>query len=232
MGTKNPVVRALQAVIRAFQPPAEKFYELFEKASKNVTHGTELLRDLLDHYESVHEKVAAVKAAEQEGDRITQEIMRRLDRQFVTPLDREDISGLAQCLDDVLDLCEAVATRMHRFDFSTPRPSAIELADILVRSAKEIEHVVCGLEHIGHDHSHHWRSIHLLENEADEIERAALAGELSRAIECIEKGTWRDYARAMVLASQWGEIYERLERATDRCEDAANVLETLSAKYG
>ena len=92
-------MRALQAVIRSFQPPAEKFYELFEQASKNVTHGTELLSDLLDHYESVHEKVAAVKAAEQEGDRITQEIMRRLNRQFVTPLDREDISELAQCLD-------------------------------------------------------------------------------------------------------------------------------------
>jgi predicted phosphate transport protein (TIGR00153 family) len=232
MGNKNAIVRAFQAVIRSFQPPAEKFYELFEKASKNVTHGTELLKDLFDDYQSIEEKVAAVKAAEQEGDRITQEIMRRLSRQFVTPLDREDISELAQCLDDVLDLCEAVATRMLRFSFSEPTSSAIGLCDILVRSAREIEHVVCGLEHIGHDHSHHWRSIHLLENEADEIERAALAGELSRAVECIDKGTWRDYARAMVRASLWGEIYERLERATDRCEDAANVLETLSAKYG
>jgi predicted phosphate transport protein (TIGR00153 family) len=190
------------------------------------------VKALLDNYESVEERVAAIKATEQEGDRITQEIMRRLDRQFVTPLDREDISQLAQCLDDVLDLCEAVATRLLRFDFSEPRPSAVELSDILVRSAKEIEHVVSGLEHIGHDHSHHWRSIHLLENQADEIERAALAGELSRAMECIDKGTWRDYARAMILVNQWGEIYERLERATDRCEDAANVLETLSAKYG
>jgi predicted phosphate transport protein (TIGR00153 family) len=232
MGNKNPVVRAFQAVIRSFQPPAEKFYNLFEQASKNVTHGTELLKDIFDNYESVPEKVAAVKAAEQEGDRITQEIMRRLDRQFVTPLDREDISELAQCLDDVLDLCEAVATRVQRFDFAEPTAPATQLCDILVRSAREIEHVVCGLENIGHDHSHHWRSIHLLENEADEIERAALAGELARAIHCIDNGTWRDYARAMVLASQWGEIYERLERATDRCEDAANVLETLSAKYG
>jgi uncharacterized protein Yka (UPF0111/DUF47 family) len=149
----------------------------------------------------------------------------------MTPMDREDISHLAQCLDDVLDLCEAVATRLNRFQFPPP-PAAVELADILVRCATETEHCVQGLEHISGDHSHHWRSIHSLENQADEIERAAVFTELNRAYECIEAGTWQDYARAAVLSTHWTEICERIERATDRCEDAANVMETLSAKYG
>jgi len=229
---KNLVVRALQSVIRAVQPPSERFYDLLEQASQNMAHGAELLQDLLNHYESVNEKVAAVKAAEQEGDRITQEIMRRLDRQFVTPMDREDISQLAQSLDDVLDLCEGVACRLPRFDIAETAQPAKELGDVLVKCATEVHHVVAGLRHIGGDHSHHWRSIHLLENQADEIERAALAGELHRAKRSIATSTWQDFAHAIIAATQWGEIYERLERATDRCEDAANVLETLSAKYG
>jgi predicted phosphate transport protein (TIGR00153 family) len=229
---KNPVVRGLQTLIRAFQPPAERFYELLKEASANVTRGTKLLQDLFENYESIEEKAAAVKAAEQEGDRVTQEILRRLNRDFITPIDREDISQLAQCLDDVLDLCEGVAVRVQWFELSEITPTARQLAEVLVKAAQEVEHVVSGLENIGGDKSHHWRSIHLLENQADEIERAALAGELSRALDRIEDGTWQDYARAMVAASQWREIYERLERATDRCEDAANVLETLSAKYG
>jgi predicted phosphate transport protein (TIGR00153 family) len=229
---KNPIVRGLQTLIRLMQPPSEKFYDLLEQAGQNMAHGAELLQDLLTEYTSVNEKVAAIKATEQEGDRITQEIMRRLDRQFVTPMDREDISHLAQCLDDVLDLCEGVAVRLPRFAVDEITQPAKDLGEVLVKCATEVHHVVTGMRHLGGDHSHHWRSIHLLENQADEIERAALAGELSRALDRIEDGTWQDYARAMVAASQWREIYERLERATDRCEDAANVLETLSAKYG
>jgi len=229
---KNIIVRGLQAAIRAFQPPAEKFYDLLEQSSQNVAHGTELLRDLLTDYTSVSEKVAAVKAAEQEGDRITQEILRRLDRQFVTPMDREDISQLAQCLDDVLDLCEGVAARLPRSDPSEISQPAKDLAEVLVKCATEVHHVVSGMRHLGGDHSHHWRSIHLLENQADEIEWAASAGELRRAHETIDGGTWQEFAHAMVHATHWCGVYERLERATDRCEDAANVLETLSAKYG
>jgi len=229
---KNFVVRGAQAVIRMFQPPSEKFYELFEEASSNVTHGCELLQDLFENYENLDEKAALVKAAEQEGDRITQEIMRRLNKDFVTPLDREDISELAQCLDDVLDLCEGVAIRVQRFGLTEVSPSAKQLAEILVKSAREVHHVVGGLDRIGGDKSHHWRSIHLLENQADEIERAALASELARATQCIETGTWQEFAQVMIEVNQWRDVYERLERATDRCEDAANVLETLSAKYG
>jgi len=229
---KNPVARGLQFIIRAFQPPPGKFYELLEQSAANVTKGAQMLHDLLADYDSLSDKVAAIKATEQEGDRVTQEILRRLDREFITPMDREDISQLAQCLDDVLDLCEGVAMRMGWFQFEQPTPVSIELCGILVKCAAEIEHCVGGLRHIGGDHSHHWRSIHLLENQADEIERAAHAGELNRAKAGIEAGSWQDFARAMVHASQWREIYERIERATDRCEDAANVLETLSAKYG
>jgi predicted phosphate transport protein (TIGR00153 family) len=229
---KNPIVRALQAVVRVLQPPSEKFYDLLEQAGQNMAHGAELLQDLLTNYTSVTEKVAAVKAAEQEGDRITQEILRRLDRQFVTPMDREDISHLAQCLDDVLDLCEGVAVRLSRFAVDEITQPAKDLGEVLVKCASEVHHVVTGMRHLGGDHSHHWRSIHLLENQADEIERAALAGELQRAKDGIASGTWQEFAHAMIYATQWGEIYERLERATDRCEDAANVLETLSAKYG
>jgi len=219
---KNALIRGIQAVVRVFQPPAEKFYELLGQSGSNVKRGAEMLHDLLANYESVGE----------EGDRVTQEILRRLDREFITPMDREDISQLAQCLDDVLDLCEGVAMRVGWFRFAKPTPVAVALSEILLRCAGEIEHCVGGLKHIGGDHSHHWRSIHSLENQADEMERGALAAELDLAKEHIESGEWRDFARAMVHASQWREIYERLERATDRCEDAANVLETLSAKYG
>ena len=225
--------RFVHGIVRAFHPTETRFYDLFAEAGANVKRGAELLADLVRHYERVPEKVAAIEAAEHEGDRITQAILRELATSFVTPFDRDDIAKLAQCLDNVLDYCEAVAARLQWFEVERPTDSALRLAEIVQEASAEIAAAVSDLRNIHKDKGDHWRKVNSLENQADDIERAALAGELKRAKELIETGeTWREYAQAMIQANQWGEIYERLETATDNCEDAANVLETMATKYG
>jgi len=220
-----------QGILRALHPTETRFYDLFAEAGANMKRGAELLADLMRNYQNVPEKVAAIEAAEHEGDRITQAILRELSSSFVTPFDREDISQLAQCLDNVLDFCEAVSARLLWFEIAKPTDSAVRLADILVQCASEIDLVVSDLRNLHKGQEEHWRKVNSLENQADDIERAGLAGELQRAKQLIPTADWRDYALAMVEANQWGAIYERLERATDYCEDAANVLEAMATKY-
>ncbi len=230
---KGKVYAALQKLMRGLHPSEDVFYDLFAEASANVKRGADLLVDLFREYEHVPEKVAAIEACEHEGDRITQAILRHVSASFVTPFDRDDIAELAQCLDNVLDYCEAVAARLQWFEIEQPTESAVRLAEILAEASAEIDAAVSDLRNIHEDKTEHWRKVNSLENQADDIERAALAGELKRAKELIETGeSWREYAQAMIEANQWREIYERIETATDNCEDAANVLETMSTKYG
>ncbi|MFQ6131412.1 MAG: DUF47 domain-containing protein [Armatimonadota bacterium] len=228
---RGKAYEAVQGMLRAMHPREDRFYDLFAESSANVKHGAELLADLMNDYRNVQEKVAAIEAAEHEGDRITQAILRELASSFVTPFDRGDIAELAQCLDNVLDLCEAVAARVQWFEIEKPTDSAVRLANILAECAGEIDAMVSDLRNLHKDKEEHWRNVNSLENQADDIERAALAAELQRAKQLIGGDDWRDFAMAMIEANQWRELYERLEAATDNCEDAANVLETMATKY-
>ena len=197
-----------------------EFYDLFEEGTSNLVVAAKKLVDFFDHYENVEEKAKEIKALEHEGDVITHEIIARVHRSFVTPIDREDITLLAHSLDDVMDFIEAAGRTAYLYHIAQPREPARELARIVVEMAVKLNEVVPRLRHRD---QFPWIlqqcvEINTLENEADDVQHAALAElfEVCSADTC--------------EVIKWREIYGHLENATDRGEDVANVLEGIVLK--
>jgi len=165
--------------------------------------------------------VTKISELEHQGDTITHQIIAQLHRTFVTPFDREDIIMLAQSLDDVTDLIHAAADAMFIYKIECPAPRALEMADIIVQAAVEVERAMPQLRSPKEMKQMLPRCVEInrLENEADRVFRAAMS-------ELFDDST--DMARII----KWREIYEYMESATDRCEDVANVLEGVALKHG
>ena len=205
----------------SFIPRTLEFYGLFEQETANLVTAAEKLVDLFDNYENVEAKAKELKDLEHTGDVITHEIIARLHRTFVTPIDREDITLLAHSLDDVMDFIEAAGRTAFLYNIAQPTERAQELAQIVVKIARKLNEVVSRLRHRD---QFPWIlkqcvEINSLENEADDVQHAALA-ELFEVchLDACEVIKWR-------------EIYEHLENATDRGEDVADVLEGIVLKY-
>jgi len=204
-----------------FTPRDMEFYNLFEQETANLVTAAEKLVDLFDNYENVEAKAKELKELEHRGDVITHEIIARLHRTFVTPIDREDITLLAHSLDDVMDFIEAAGRTAFYYRVAKPTERARELAQIVVKMARKLNEVVPRLRRRD---QFPWIlkqcvAINSLENEADDVQHAALA-ELFDAC--------RDDACEVI---KWREIYSHLENATDRGEDVANVLEGIVLKH-
>ena len=197
------------------------FYNLFEQDTSNLVAAAEMLVDLFDNYENVEAKARQLKDLEHKGDTITHDIIQRLHRTFVTPIDREDITLLANSLDDVMDLIEAAGRTAHLYGIAQPTERARELARIVARVTHKLNEAMPCLRR--HDQFpriiKQCVEINTLENEADDVEHAALA-ELFEVCH---------FDACEVI--KWREIYEHLENATDRGEDVANVLEGIVLKY-
>jgi predicted phosphate transport protein (TIGR00153 family) len=197
------------------------FYDLFEQGTANLVVAAEKLVDLFDNYEDVEAKAKELKALEHQGDVIAHEIIARLHRTFVTPIDREDITQLVHSMDDVMDFIEAAGRTAFLYGITEPTERARELARIVLRMAHKLNEVVPRLRRRD---QYPWIlkqcvEINTLENEADDVHHAALAElfEVCRLNACdVIKGR---------------EIYEHLENATDRGEDIANVLEGIVLKH-
>jgi predicted phosphate transport protein (TIGR00153 family) len=199
-----------------------EFYDLFDQETANLVIAGEKLVDLFDNYENVEEKAKELKDLEHKGDVITHQIIARVHRSFVTPIDREDITLLAHSLDDVMDFIEAAGRTAHLYHIAQPTERARELARIVDRMAHKLNEVMPQLRHRD---KFKWIlkqcvEINTLENEADDVQHAALA-ELFEAC-----------ASDTCEVIKWRELYGHLEDATDRGEDVANVLEGVVLKYG
>ncbi|WP_455370559.1 DUF47 domain-containing protein, partial [Petrachloros mirabilis] len=116
-------------------PKEEAFFELFKKAAHNMIEGSRLLKEMMEDLQSPVEQAKRIKEVEHVGDGITHDIARRLNQTFITPIDREDIHGLASALDDILDLVEAVADRFVLYKVAKPTAQAVKLADILYQAS-------------------------------------------------------------------------------------------------
>jgi len=197
-------------------PREEIFFELFNRAAHNTLHGARLLKDLLDNYQNVEERAAEIKAVEEQGDEIVHELVQRLNRTFVTPLDREDIIELGKQVDNVLDWIEATSARMaiYRIDHTTPE--AAELAHIIVNICEAIVDGIANLKRLDRIDGV-VREINRLENLADHVQRDAIAKLFAANDNPIE-------------VIKWKEIYETLEEATDQGEDVSDVLNTIRGK--
>ena len=131
-------------------PKDHKFFDLFREDAANLRLGALALQELVDHYEDVEKKYEHIKAIEHQGDNITHELFTRLRDTFITPLEREDIHGLASGIDDVLDCIEGVASRMWTFKLSRPTPEVKKLVDVIVKAVEQIFEAIDNLESLGH----------------------------------------------------------------------------------
>ena len=201
-------------------PRDMEFYDLFEQETANLVTAAEKLVDFFDNYENVEAKAKELKELEHRGDVITHEIIARLHRTFVTPIDREDITLLAHSLDDVMDFIEAAGRTACLYRIAQPTERARELARIVGKMAVKLNEVVPRLRRRD---QFTWIlkrcvEINTLENDADDVQHAALA-ELFEVCST-------DACEVI----KWREIYGHLENATDRGEDVANVLEGIVLK--
>jgi predicted phosphate transport protein (TIGR00153 family) len=200
-------------------PKEQVFFDLFEKAAANAHECTMALVEFLDRYDDLGGRAHKVKELEHVGDELTHETIERLNKTFITPLDREDIHELICRVDDILDLVDTAVDRIVLFKIDRPIPPSKDLAQCLVRSTALIRDMMPLLRNMKDVDvvRQKVREVHRLENEADRIERLALAS-------LFENGEDPKYI------IKWMNIIETLETATDRCEDVANVIEGIILK--
>jgi uncharacterized protein len=197
-------------------PRDEGFFVLFNELAKRLKEAARLLTRLLSEPDRLEHYVAAIKAVEHEADVLTHDVRARIDRSFVTPIDREDIHLLATELDDVIDLIDGTARRVAMFHISESREPAKRLGETIAKAADHIEAGVAAIKKpaVVAENS---RAIKRLEEEGDAIYQDAV-GELFRgkpdALEVIK----------------WKELYDTLERALDQCQGVGHVLESISLK--
>jgi len=197
-------------------PHDAKFFELFAELSGYLTEGAKLLRATLEDPRDLDLRVEQIQAVEHKGDRATHAIITKLNQSFITPFDREDIHKLASSLDDVLDFTNAAANRLRMYKINEPPSPAAELAGLIVLQSEELTQAVSLLEKNG-GVMKHCEEVNRLEDEADHLSRRAIA-------RLFEKET--DPIKIIKLK----ELYEVLEMATDKAEDAANVIEAIVLK--
>lgn len=201
----------------SLMPRKSIFFAQFQKHAENTREAARALEDLLTDFTNVERKVGNIHAIEHYGDNLTHEIVRELNGTFVTPLDREDILGLASRLDDVADLANDVAELILIYKIDRVRPAAARQAKILVAAADELVVMMARLEGLK-DLQEHWIKLHTFENEGDQIFREAIGELFATERDAIELVKWKD-------------LFERIEIAIDRCEDIANIVETIKIKH-
>jgi len=201
-------------------PKSEDFFALFEESVINVSQGIGQLKNLLDDFTQVQEKVKQIGDTEHQGDEITHRTIEKLNQTFVTQLDREDIHALISELDDILDLADAVARKMFLYNIQTPTEEIKKLAEILARSVDEIVKAIPLLRNLSKPQDILERCIEINshENEGDQVLRATIAKLFEEA-------------KDPIYVIKWKELYENIETAIDRCEDVANILEGIVLKY-
>lgn len=193
-----------------------QFFDLFEEASRNILRAADLLDQMLRGYPDSAGLARDILVCEQEGDRITHDIIHRLNEQFVTPLDHEDIYALASALDDIVDYTEEVADYLGLYRVEAPMAQAQQMAKILLDACREIAAALPLLRGF-QDISRHTIEINRLENDGDRLTREAIAALFDNGID-------------PMVVIRWKDLYERLEDAIDSTEDAANIMEGIVIK--
>ncbi|MBI3011762.1 MAG: DUF47 domain-containing protein [Candidatus Omnitrophica bacterium] len=199
-------------------PKEESFFDLFEQLAGILLKAAGFLVEATAHAETLPENAKRVERLEHDGDQVTHEIITRLNRTFITPLDREDIHGLTTALDDVLDLIEASTERFILYKITAITPQAQEIASVIQQQVREIHGIIPKLRRMRHeDIIGHCIEINRLENLGDRLLRDAFAALF-------------DGNPDPLTVIKWRELYEVLESATDKCEDVANVIEGIVLK--
>ncbi len=197
-------------------PKDSTFFDLFNEGGRNTVRAATILDEMMGTWPDDKGLAREILLTEQEGDRLTHDIIKRLNSTFVTPIDREDIYGLATKLDDVVDYIEEAADFLGLYKIEAPMSQALELTSILVASCEQL---AAGLENLSSfkDLDKYWIEIHRLENEGDRVSRDAVASLFSDGID-------------PMVVIRWKDIFAVLEKAIDATETAAHILEGIVIK--
>jgi predicted phosphate transport protein (TIGR00153 family) len=200
----------------SFLPAEVKFYDYFEKASANLLEGADCLQKLIENADNIEEKAAQITEIEHRGDFIVHEVTNLLPRTLITPIDGDDIHRLVSALDDALDAVDAVSQRMLIYRLTEIKKPARRLAHLITESAQELDAAIRGLRDKGQYKQIKERivQINTLENNGDRVLQEGLISLVEHREDMFEFICWK-------------EIYELLEDATDRIEDAGDVIQKV-----
>ncbi len=203
-------------------PQDERFFDLFNRSASNTLEGARLLHDLLTNFVDVERKARHLKDIEHTGDEITHEVFRALNRTFVTPLDREDISHLASSLDDVIDWIEEVARRINLYRIDQPTPIARQFAKVILEQTEQIARGVplLGQRRQADALEAATQEFHRLDNEAYDLPAEAIATLYDGVTEVPQ----------LITAMRWNDLYQLFEDTTDKAENVATVLSNVALK--
>jgi predicted phosphate transport protein (TIGR00153 family) len=199
-----------------FAPGDREFFDLFEEAGSNTVRAADLLDQLLRGWPDNKELGREILICEQEGDRITHDLISKVNSTFVTPIEREDILTLASGLDDIVDFTEEAADYLSLYKIEAPMEQAQRLSHVLLQCTRQIAEAMPRLRGF-RDINHFVVEINRLENDGDRITREAIASLFDGGID-------------PMVVIRWKDIYERLEAAIDACERVAHILESVVIK--
>jgi hypothetical protein len=199
-------------------PQERQFFDLLEKEAAIVEEGAVALRDWLRDFRNVEAMRRHIKDIEHKGDDTVHAIFEELNKTFITPIDREDIMALASSLDNVLDMVDAAANRLFLYEVAKPEPAMIDLAEVIVEATSALNKAVAMIRNMKRADEVEAIAVEVnrLENVADDLMNTSVAA------------LFKEKDVVHILKSK--EIIERLEDATDYCEDVANVLSDVVAK--
>lgn len=215
------LLQRMEEALLLFKPKDEEFYELFTESTQILRQGAKVLKTALQDHSKVEDHMALITEIEHRADDLNDAIIDKLNRTFITPLDREDIYSLATMLDDVADFLQGTVERMMLYRTGKPSSGAMEMAEILSESIEELVAVFGLLKNIrGNQHKilDHSRKIVDMESEGDRIYRREVAQLFATCSDPIE-------------VIKWKEVLEHLEGAIDHCEKIADLLRGVVLKY-
>jgi predicted phosphate transport protein (TIGR00153 family) len=200
-------------MLKRILPKEYSFFDFFDKHIQVTARVCQELLDLTSNGQDISGKVAHIHQLEHEADQITHECIEALHKTFITPIERTDILQLIKQLDDILDSIDAACSRIELYGIVEMRQEAREMAEVLVSSVQEIEAALKQIRNLKNieEINRSCIAVHELENRGDSILRSAL-------IRLFQEDQ-------PILIIKWKEIFERLEKAVDRCENVANIIE-------
>jgi uncharacterized protein len=201
----------------AFASSSRRYFDLFDEAGQNMVRAAELLDRMLRDWPDSRDLARDIFVCEQDGDRVTHDVIHGLNETFVTPIDRDDIYALVSSLDDVVDLIEEIADFLGLYQVEAPMLQACELSGVLLQAVRELARALPKLRGFK-DLSLELIEVHRLENAGDRIFRGAVAALFNAP-----------GIDPLVLV-RWKDIFERLEAAIDAVEQAANIVNGIVIK--
>jgi predicted phosphate transport protein (TIGR00153 family) len=206
-------------LLSILMPQEQQFFEMLDRAAANAVKATSAFKELIHNWSATSEKFERIREIESEGDLLTHEVIDRLNRTFITPIDREDIHRLAGQIDDICDIIQAMSDRMQLYHLSAPMPETmVKMTDLLETSAEVTEAAVKEFHNFKGTSRVHDLCIKIkhIENEADDLLKHALAGLFQ--------------TNDVMQVIKWKEIYESVERAHDKLSEIANTIEGVIVK--